>query len=108
MAAPLLNRLLAASLIWVVASFLVHELCSLDVWWHLVIGEDILQRLQVPDINIYSAGALNKPYHDSHWLFQAALALSHRLTGLNGPVPFIISWSCELPDSGSLSSSYDA
>lgn len=90
MTAPLLNRLLAASLIWVVASFLIHELCSLDVWWHLAIGEDILRHLRVPETNLYSAGALNKPYHDSHWLFQAALALSHRLAGLNGPVPFMI------------------
>ncbi|VAX10342.1 hypothetical protein MNBD_GAMMA26-1506 [hydrothermal vent metagenome] len=90
MTTPLLNRLLLASLIWVTASFLIHELSSLDVWWHLVIGEDILRNLQVPSINIYSAGALNQPYHDSHWLFQAVLAISHRLAGLNGPILFMV------------------
>jgi len=83
---PLLNRLLPAALIWVVAAFLVHELSSLDVWWHLVIGRDILQNFQVPEVNIYSAGALNQPYHDSHWLFQVVLAVFHSVAGLNGPI----------------------
>ncbi len=82
----LLDRALPVALIWVTAAFLVHELCSLDVWWHLVIGRDILQTLQVPELNIYSAGALNQPYHDSHWLFQVALAASHAVAGLNGPI----------------------
>ena len=82
----LLNRFLTTCLIWVVASFLVHELCSLDIWWQLAIGEDILQQLRIPEINIYSAGALGQPYHDSHWLFQVLLAISHRLAGLNGPI----------------------
>ncbi len=81
-----LNRLLPATLVWVTAAFLVHELCSLDVWWQLVIGQDILQTLQVPEINVYSAAALNQPYHDSHWLFQVILAISHSIAGLNGPI----------------------
>ncbi|MCF6354170.1 MAG: hypothetical protein L3J26_03555 [Candidatus Polarisedimenticolaceae bacterium] len=84
------NRLLPAALIWVTAAFLLHELCSLDVWWHLVIGRDILQTLQVPELNIYSAGALNQPYHDSHWLFQVALAITHAVAGLNGPILFMM------------------
>ncbi len=85
-----LNRVLPVALVWVAATFLVHELCSLDVWWHLVIGRDILQTFQIPEINTYSAGALNQPYHDSHWLFQVALALSHSLVGLNGPIFFML------------------
>ncbi len=92
-----LDRLLPAALIWVTASFLVHELSSLDVWWHLVIGRDILQTFQIPELNIYSAGALNQPYHDSHWLFQVALALSHSIAGLNGPLFFmVIIWGLTL------------
>jgi len=85
-----LNKLLLAALVWVIAAFLVHELCSLDVWWHLVIGRDILQTLQVPEFNIYSAGAFNQPYHDSHWLFQVVLALFHAVVGLNGPILFMV------------------
>lgn len=82
------EKLLPAVLIWVIAAFLVHELYSLDIWWHLVIGRDILQTFQVPDINIYSAGAFNQPYHDSHWLFQVLLAVFHAVAGLNGPILF--------------------
>lgn len=84
-----INKLLVASLIWVTGAYLIHELCSLDIWWQLTIGEDILRQLQIPDTNLYSAGALNQPYHDSHWLFQIALAFSHRLAGLNGPILFM-------------------
>ena len=85
-----LNRVLPAALVWVIAAFLVHELCSLDVWWHLVIGQDILQNFQVPELNIYSAGAFNQPYHDSHWLFQLLLAIFHAIAGLNGPILLMV------------------
>jgi hypothetical protein len=84
-----INKLVIASLIWVTGAYLIHELCSLDIWWQLIIGEDILQQLRIPASNLYSAGALNQPYHDSHWLFQVALAISHRLAGLNGPILFM-------------------
>ncbi len=97
MTSALLNRCLLAALLWVIASFLVHELISLDVWWHLAIGEDILRQLRVPDSNLYSAGALGRPYHDSHWLFQVMLAISHRLAGLNGALLFMIAlWGLTL------------
>ncbi|NIM00722.1 MAG: hypothetical protein GTN89_07360, partial [Acidobacteria bacterium] len=74
------------ALAWAVASFLIHELCSLDVWWQLAIGEDILQHFRVPNTNLYSVAALDRPYHDSHWLFQVVLALFHRAVGLPGAV----------------------
>ena len=82
----LFDKLLPAALIWVIAAFLVHELFSLDVWWQLAIGRDILQTFQVPETNLYSAAALNQPYHDSHWLFQLVLAVFHSIAGLNGPI----------------------
>ena len=97
MATHLFNKLLIAALIWVIASFLLHEIYSLDVWWQLVIGRDILQTFQIPEINIYSAGALNQPYHDSHWLFQVLLAISHYLAKLNGPLfSMVIVWAAIL------------
>ena len=86
----LLNKLLTAALIWVIAAFLVHELSSLDVWWHIVIGRDILQTFHIPEINAYSAGALNQPYHDSHWLFQVVLAIFHSIAELNGPILLMV------------------
>ncbi len=81
----LFDRCLQAALVLGVASYLIFELASLDIWWQMAIGEDILRHLRIPDTNLYSAGAFGRPYHDSHWLFQIVIALSHRLAGLSGP-----------------------
>jgi hypothetical protein len=82
------NRLarvaLLAALAWVTASFLVQELYSFDVWWHIAIGRDILDRLAISRVDRYSVAGLGLPYHDSHWLFQLLLAVSHRAFGLAG------------------------
>jgi hypothetical protein len=64
--------------------YLVHEVYSLDVWWHVVIGGDILENLSLPKVDRYAAAALGRAYHDSHWLFQVVLAISHRLLGWIG------------------------
>src|SRR5210317_1136063 len=85
-----LDRLLPAALAWVIATFLVHELYSLDIWWQLAIGRDILQNFHIPDINIYSTGALNQPYHDSHWLFQVMLGVFHAAFEMDGPIILMI------------------
>jgi hypothetical protein len=93
----LVDGLLVVALAWVAASFLIHELCSLDVWWQLAIGEDILEHFRIPDSNLYSAAAHGRPYHDSHWLFQLLLALTHRAVGLSGPVLFMaVAWGFTL------------
>ncbi|KAB0664489.1 tetratricopeptide repeat protein [Oryzomonas japonica] len=82
------NRLFDAVLLGMavaaVAAFLINQIYDLDVWWHLVIGKDILARLAVPDRDRFALAALGRPYHDSHWLFQAVLAGAHRLGGMAG------------------------
>jgi hypothetical protein len=65
-------------------SFLIHELCSLDIWWQITIGKDILANGSIPNVDRFAAAALDRPYHDSHWIFQVALGLAHRLAGLVG------------------------
>jgi hypothetical protein len=82
------NRLarltLLATLAWVTASFLVQELYSLDAWWHIAIGRDILDRWSIPPVDRYTIAGLGLPYHDSHWLFQLLLGVFHRAFGLVG------------------------
>jgi hypothetical protein len=82
------NRLarvaLLAALAWVIASFLVQELYSLDAWWHIAIGRDIFDRGSIPRVDRYTAAGLGLPYHDSHWLFQLLLGCFHRVFGLAG------------------------
>jgi hypothetical protein len=82
------NRLahaaLLAALAWVIASFLVQELYSLDAWWHIAIGRDILDHRSIPRVDRYTVLGLGLPYHDSHWLFQLLLGVFHRAFGLLG------------------------
>jgi hypothetical protein len=67
-----------------VLSFLVNEICDLDIWWHIAIGRDILGTGAVPAIDRYAVAALGRPYHDSHWLFQVAVAFMYRISGWVG------------------------
>jgi hypothetical protein len=80
-----------------VLAFLVHEICSLDVWWHVTIGRDILSTWSIPRLDRYSVAGMGRPYHDSHWLFQVMLAVSHRLMGWVGvQVAMISAWGAAL------------
>jgi hypothetical protein len=74
---------LAASIV-AIGSFLVVEVYSIDVWWHIVIGADISRELSIPDVDRYAVAALGNPYHDSHWLFQVVLAAFHGVGGFVG------------------------
>jgi hypothetical protein len=70
--------------VFAIGSYLVVEVYSIDVWWHIVIGTDILDELSVPTVDRYAVAALGNPYHDSHWLFQAVLAVFHAIGGFVG------------------------
>ena len=70
--------------VFAIASFLVHEVYSLDVWWQVAIGRDILAKWSVPTVDLYAAAAMEHSYHDAHWLFQVLLALSDRFLDMAG------------------------
>jgi hypothetical protein len=87
------NRFAGAALaasVFAIGSFLVVEVYSIDVWWHIVIGTDIFRELSVPTIDRYAVAALGNPYHDSHWLFQAVLAMFHSIGGFVGVQLFTV------------------
>jgi hypothetical protein len=67
-----------------IASFLVRVIVDSDSWWQVAIGRDILHRLEVPRVDHFAAAAFNRPYHDSHWLFQVLLSLADSLGGMTG------------------------
>lgn len=60
-----------------------HPILDPDMWWHLAIGEAILQRLSVQFIDPLSF-TNPKVWVNSQWLSEAILALLHRLTGVVG------------------------
>lgn len=72
------------------ASFLVVEVYDLDVWWHLAIGREILSARSVPTFDRWTVLGNGRPYHDSHWLFQAVLAAFHRSAGWVGVQALVV------------------
>jgi len=78
-------------------SFLVHEIYSVDVWWQVRIGADIISSGHVPRVDRYSAAGAGRPYHDSHWLFQVVLASAHWVAGMAGvEAAMIVLWAAIL------------
>jgi hypothetical protein len=77
-------RIAAVSLVCVIAAFLVHEIFSLDIWWQVTIGRDILSTFSIPDLDHFSRAGFGRPYHDSHWLFQVALGTVDYIAGMVG------------------------
>lgn len=70
-----------ASVVLAVASLLFRTYNDADTWWHVTIGKEILTTLSVPRFDHFTAAGWGRPYHDSHWLFQAVLAAADRLGG---------------------------
>ncbi len=77
--------LLLALLAVVVAAAAV-DVFSADDWWHLATGEWILAHRALPLSDPFSCTSAGTPWVDHEWLFQVALALSHRALGVPGMV----------------------
>lgn len=98
---PKQNRLLDILFLVAVASaigaFLFCQIWDFDIWWHVVIGKEILSSRDVPGLDKFAAAALGRPYHDSHWLFQIAVATAHQLGRMIGVQLLAIAiWSLTL------------
>jgi len=88
---PALRKLLVPlAAAFAVTAFLVHEVYSLDVWWQVAIGREILATLSVPTVDRFSILGAGQPYHDSHWLFQVLLAAAHRVGGWTGVQTIVV------------------
>ncbi|MBE9535620.1 MAG: hypothetical protein IMF07_00430, partial [Proteobacteria bacterium] len=91
------KKLLIFSVFISTSSFLIHEIYSLDVWWQIAIGKDILKTLSIPTTDRYTVAALGNLYHDSHWLFQVIIAAFHHLAGMLGAQFFMVAiWAITL------------
>ena len=80
-----------ASSLLSIGSFLIVEWYDYDIWWHLVIGKDIVNRLAVPATDHFSVAGFGRPYHDSHWLFQVAAAAAETQAGFVGITALMVS-----------------
>lgn len=55
-----------------------------DTWWHIAVGQHILQTHQWPTTDPYSYTAAGAPWVAYEWLGETAMAASVRLGGLRG------------------------
>jgi tetratricopeptide (TPR) repeat protein len=90
----MLDKLLLAACTAAIGAFLINQIYDLDIWWHIVIGRDIMTRHAVPVTDHFSVVSFGHPYHDSQWLFQVAMALADRIAGMAGAqVLMILGWA---------------
>ncbi|HYS05052.1 MAG TPA: tetratricopeptide repeat protein [Candidatus Dormibacteraeota bacterium] len=71
-------------LILLCASFCLTQLAEVDLHWHLLAGQRILQEGAVPRVDTFTYASAGHPWTDLHWLFQVLLALVHRSAGWPG------------------------
>lgn len=65
------------------ASFQVWT-CDPDVFWHLKVGEWVLENRAVPRADVYSWTVPGQPWTAHQWLWEAAMAALHGRFGLPG------------------------
>src|SRR5258706_2518670 len=71
-------------LVLLCASFCQTQLAEVDLHWHLLAGERILQDRQAPRVDRFTYTSGGRPWVDLHWLYQVLLALVYRAGGWAG------------------------
>lgn len=59
-----------------------------DIWWHLRVGEWIVENGKVPKTDPFSSYGLDKPWIAYSWLFEVLVVRLHELFGLAGIVAY--------------------
>ncbi len=80
----LLDYVILVSASLSILAFLVHETASLDVWWQVAVGKNVLASGELARVDVYRVAAEGGRYYDAHWLFQLLLALMERIAGMGG------------------------
>ncbi len=66
------------------ASFCLTQLAEVDLHWHLLAGERILDEGRVPRVDSFTFTSAGRPWVDLHWLFQLVVAGVRRAAGERG------------------------
>lgn len=82
----ILKRLIPILVFVSIGAYLIREIFDFDIWWHIVIGRDILANLAVPVTDAFTAGGAGNPYHDSHWFFQVIMAAVDASGGISAVI----------------------
>ncbi|HEU4403423.1 MAG TPA: tetratricopeptide repeat protein, partial [Candidatus Polarisedimenticolia bacterium] len=66
------------------ATFCLTQLAEVDLHWHLLAGQRILEEQRVPRVDSFSYTSEGRPWVDLQWLFQLIVAAIHRWGGWVG------------------------
>src|SRR5207249_902524 len=66
------------------ASFCLTQLSEVDLHWHLLAGQWILQEGRAPRVDAFTFTSSGRPWTDLHWLFQLLVAIAYRMAGWPG------------------------
>lgn len=76
---------LATIVLFILVIFAANiEIKDLDLWLHMASGRYILEHLQIPRTDIFSATVFGKPWINHEWLFQIIVYSAYSLGGLDG------------------------
>jgi hypothetical protein len=57
---------------------------EIDIWWHLRVGEWIVEHKELPTTDLFSSHTPERPWTSFNWLFQVGSYLLYQGTGLFG------------------------
>ncbi len=72
---------IALPVVAVIGFFLIRRISEYDIWFHLAMGNYILNHGALPAVDRFSLLNYGRPYHDSQWLFQVIAAAGYRFAG---------------------------
>jgi hypothetical protein len=64
-----------------------------DTWWHLAVGDRILEQASWPEADPYSFTVAGNPWIAYEWLGEVVMAAAARWGGLEGRTLLLIAWS---------------
>lgn len=79
-----LDRWLIVIFFGFIGAFSTFQLHDLDTWFHLKVGELILQRGGIPVSMDFVYSVPSHPWQDGYWLFQVIIASVYRIGGVEG------------------------
>lgn len=66
----------------IISFFLIRQISEYDIWFHLTVGNEILNSGALPLVDKFSLLNIGRKYHDSQWLFQVVAAAGYRFAGV--------------------------
>ncbi len=57
-----------------------------DTWWHVTVGQWMLDHRAVPETDVYSFTMRGQPFNSMYWVSQVLYAKAYSLFGWSGPV----------------------